>query len=179
MHPTATSHTKRSFDPIVDAHTRVLVLGSLPGDASLQLGQYYGHPRNQFWRLMEPIVGASLVDRVYPERLAALLCAGVGLWDVIGSATRPGSLDAHIRNAEPNALMDLVGRLPALQLLAFNGAKASQLGRALLGDGQGVEWIALPSSSPAFTAPLETKQAEWNRMQRFLTVQAGLRNFSV
>ena len=94
---TTSAVIKRSFAPVVDANTRILVLGSLPGEASLRAAQYYANPRNQFWRLMEPVVEGPLTDLPYEARLATLLSAGVGLWDVIRSANRAGSLDADIR----------------------------------------------------------------------------------
>ena len=83
---------KRGFAPVVDERTRVLILGSLPGDASLRAGQYYGHPQNAFWRLVGGVIGRDLAALPYDERLAALRAAGVGLWDVVASAERPGSL---------------------------------------------------------------------------------------
>ncbi|HWW27731.1 MAG TPA: DNA-deoxyinosine glycosylase, partial [Caulobacter sp.] len=73
---------KSGFPPVVDAHTHVLILGSLPGEASLAAKQYYGNPRNAFWRLMEGVLDAPLIALAYEARLAALLARGVGLWDV-------------------------------------------------------------------------------------------------
>jgi hypoxanthine-DNA glycosylase len=162
------SGTKRSFAPVANADTRVLVLGSLPGEVSLARGQYYANPRNQFWRIMEPVIDARLIDVAYDVRLAALLSAGVGLWDVIGSASRTGSLDSDIRQPRPNPLRDLVGKLPLLQAVAFNGGKASDLGWRQLDESGGLELLSLPSTSPANTAPLDRKQVEWNRIRRFL-----------
>ena len=81
---------KSAFGPVVDANTRLLILGSLPGDASLKAGQYYGHPQNGFWRLIGGVIGVDLAALPYPERLEALKAAGVGLWDVIAERTRPG-----------------------------------------------------------------------------------------
>ena len=160
---------KRSFAPVVDANTRVLVLGSLPGEASLRAGQYYGHPRNQFWRLREPVVAAQLVDLPYEARLDTLLAAGVGLWDVIRSASRPGSLDADIRDHQPNALAELVATLPRLRAVAFNGGKAATLGRRLLlGGARGLALAPLPSSSPAHTARFDSKQLKWSELGRLL-----------
>ena len=153
---------KAGFEPVVDANTRLLILGSLPGDASLRAGQYYGHPRNAFWRLIGGVVGRDLVALSYEDRLAALRTAGVGLWDVIASAERPGSLDAAIRAPEAADLRGLVGALPALRAVAFNGGKAAKLGRAVLADrSEGVALIDLPSSSPAHARPFEEKAAAW------------------
>ncbi|MFN3389918.1 MAG: DNA-deoxyinosine glycosylase, partial [Allosphingosinicella sp.] len=95
---------KRSFPPVVDANTRVLVLGSLPGEQSLARAQYYAHPRNHFWRLIGAVAGVELAALAYPERLEALRAARIGLWDTVGSARRTGSLDGAIRDHRPNAL---------------------------------------------------------------------------
>ena len=153
---------KAGFEPVVDANTRLLILGSLPGDASLRAGQYYGHPRNAFWRLIGGVIGRDLAALSYEERLAALRAAGVGLWDVIASAERPGSLDAAIRAPEAADLRALVATLPALRAVAFNGGKAAKLGRAVLADrSEGVALIDLPSSSPAHARPFEEKAAAW------------------
>jgi double-stranded uracil-DNA glycosylase len=160
---------KSSFAPVADAATRVLILGSLPGEASLRQGRYYAHPRNQFWRLMEAVTGRGLVDQAYPERLAALGGAGVGLWDVIASARRAGSLDADIRDCQPNTLAEFAASLPALRTIGFNGAKAYQIGRReLIGKDRPV-LIALPSSSPAHAAlSFEGKREAWLRLKPFL-----------
>lgn len=92
---------KHAFEPFADDRTRLLVLGSLPGDASLKAAQYYAHPQNAFWRLISVAVGRDLHAMAYPERVEALRVAGVGLWDVIASAERAGSLDAAIRSPRP------------------------------------------------------------------------------
>jgi TDG/mug DNA glycosylase family protein len=109
---------KSSFAPVVNHHTRVLILGSLPGEASLHLRQYYGNPRNQFWRLIAAMTGATLPD-AYEDRLAALRDAGIGLWDVVKTASRTGSLDSAIRGHQPNGLAQLVADLPSLRVVAF------------------------------------------------------------
>lgn len=155
------SGLKRAFDPVVDANTRLLILGSLPGDASLKAGQYYGHPQNGFWRLVSGVIGVDLVALPYLERLEALRAAGVGLWDVIASAERPGSLDGAIRKAEAADLKRLIDDLPSLRAVAFNGATAARLGRLTLTSRPGLDLIDLPSSSPAYTRPLIEKAAAW------------------
>ena len=89
---------KSSFAPVVDADTRLLILGSLPGEVSLQRGQYYANPRNQFWRLMATVTDSQMPD-AYEDRLAHLLRYGIGLWDTVKAAHRTGSLDAAIQSA--------------------------------------------------------------------------------
>ena len=152
---------KTAFDPAVDAETRLLILGSLPGDASLAAGQYYAHPRNAFWRLVSEVTGRDLVTLSYDDRLTALKAARIGLWDVVASAERPGSLDAAIRRPEAADLRGLVARLPALRAVAFNGGTAARLGRAALAGATNVELIDLPSSSPAHARPFELKAVAW------------------
>lgn len=157
-----------AFAPVADARTRVLILGSLPGTASLAAGQYYAHPRNDFWRLIGAVTGVELAALPYRARLAALLGAGVGLWDVIASARRRGSLDAAIREAETADLATLAARLPALRAVAFNGAKAAALGRRRLAEVPRLVLIDLPSSSPAHARPLAAKLAAWQALGPYL-----------
>lgn len=159
---------KRAFAPVIDANTRLLILGSLPGDASLKAAQYYAHPQNAFWRLTGGVIGADLVALPYPQRLDALKAAGVGLWDVIASAVRPGSLDGAIRDAEAADLNLLVTGLPGLKAVAFNGGTASRIGRRTLKPPADVQLIDLPSSSPAYTRSLESKAEAWSALKRFL-----------
>ena len=163
---------KAGFPPVVDADTRVLILGSLPGEASLAVQQYYGNPRNAFWRLMEGVLGAPLVPLAYEDRLAALRARGVGLWDVIAEAERPGSLDAAIRDPAANDLLALVETLPALRLVAFNGGTAAKLGGRLIGER--VPTLALPSSSPAHAArSFEQKAMAWNALREALATRGA------
>jgi hypoxanthine-DNA glycosylase len=158
---------KSGFSPIVDAGARVLILGSLPGEASLAVQQYYGNPRNAFWRLMEGVLDTPLVPLAYDDRLAALRSRGVGLWDVIAEAERPGSLDAAIRDPAANDLLTLVATLPNLRAVAFNGGAAARLGGKLLGERLPI--LALPSSSPAHAArTFEQKAAAWSGLRAWL-----------
>jgi TDG/mug DNA glycosylase family protein len=159
---------KRAFAPVVDERTRLLVLGSLPGDASLKAAQYYAHPQNGFWRLIGGVVDRDLVALPYDDRLEVLKGAGVGLWDVIASAERPGSLDAAIRSPEAADLRGLIAGLPQLRAVAFNGATAARNGRRALADLDGPTLIDLPSSSPAHTRPIAEKAAAWAVMKSVL-----------
>ena len=160
---------KRAFAPVVDEKTRILVLGSLPGDASLKAVQYYAHPQNAFWRLIGGVVGRDLHAMAYADRLEALRTAGVGLWDVIASAERRGSLDAAIRSPEAADLRGLVAGLPGLKVVAFNGAAAARGGRRSLAAVEGLTLIDLPSSSPAHARPLAEKAARWAVLKDHLT----------
>jgi TDG/mug DNA glycosylase family protein len=159
---------KRSFPPVVDDRTRLLVLGSLPGEQSLARQRYYGNPRNQFWRLIGEVVDRDLPSMSYEARLAALLSGGVGLWDVIASAFREGSLDGALRDHRVNPLAELAAGLPQLRAIAFNGGTSARIGVKALSPVGGWELITLPSSSPAYTLSYELKRAAWLRLRRFL-----------
>jgi hypoxanthine-DNA glycosylase len=164
---TADPLIKRSFPPVVDGRTKLLVLGSLPGEQSLAESRYYANPRNHFWALIGAVIGRDLPGMSYEARLETLLQLGVGLWDVVASATRTGSLDTAIREMRANPLAQVAAGLPKLKAVAFNGAKSAAVGRKAL-EGLRLELIALPSSSPAYTLPLEAKRAQWIELRRFL-----------
>ena len=157
-----------AFPPSVNGRTRVLILGSLPGAASLKAAQYYAHPRNAFWALIGGILNEPLAALPYRDRLERLKARGVGLWDVIASAERSGSLDAAIRSPEAADLRGLVADLPQLRAVAFNGCLAARLGRRILSDLDGPVLIDLPSSSPAHAISLSAKAATWAIMGQFL-----------
>ncbi len=151
--------------PAVAPHTRLLVLGSFPGVASLQAQQYYGHPRNHFWLLMSALLAQDLVSLPYAQRLAALLAAGVGLWDVYAACERQGSLDADIKAAEFNDLPGLLAQLPQLKGIAHNGAESAR-GRRFT-EGLGLPVFKLPSTSPANASwSFERKRAAWEEAFR-------------
>lgn len=160
---------KTCFSPVVDAHTRLLILGSLPGDASLQAAQYYAHPRNQFWRLLGEVTGQNLAVLPYAQRLSAMQLHGIGLWDVVAEARRKGSLDTAIRAASANDLTTLCAGLPGLQVIAFNGATAAGIGRRqLLALAGRLQLLDLPSSSPAYTMAYASKLAQWMQLATLL-----------
>lgn len=156
-----------AFDMVADARTKLLILGSLPGQKSLAERRYYANPANQFWRLLGPVIGADLVAMSYEDRLGALLARGVGLWDVIGAARRFGSLDSALRDADERDLKTAIAALPALRALAFNGAAAHKIGVRQLGANPSVDLIALPSSSGAHAVGIAAKQPAWDRLRAY------------
>jgi hypoxanthine-DNA glycosylase len=149
--------------PLVSADTRLLVLGSFPGAASLAAQQYYGHPQNQFWRILQAIYASSpysIGESSYENRSKWMLARGVGLWDVYASCERQGSLDAKIRNAEVNDLKALRQRCPQLRAVAHNGAESFRHA-GKLEDGD-LPTVRLPSTSPAHASwSFERKLAAW------------------
>ncbi len=146
--------------PVLFADTRLVVLGSFPGAASLAAQQYYGHPRNNLWALLSTLWDEDLVGMDYAQRLAALRRHRVGLWDVYRSCEREGSLDSAIRLAVPNELAQLKVRAPQLQAVAHNGAESARSRR--LTEQLGVDVHTLPSTSPANASwSFERKLAAW------------------
>jgi len=153
---------KRSFAHVTDANTRLLILGSLPGEASLAHGQYYAHPQNAFWKLMSEVVGEDLRAMEYERRLQALLRHHVGLWDVVAEARREGSLDSKIADHAGNDLPGLLDKLPRLTTIGFNGGTAARLGLKVLKErAQQYRIVLLPSSSPAHTMAYAQKLEQW------------------
>lgn len=154
--------------PVTSATTVLLVLGSFPGALSLATRQYYAHPQNHFWRILQavwPNTGLSLTDS-YESRLDWLLARGLGLWDVYASCEREGSLDSRIRNAEPNDFTALARGLPALRGIAHNGAESFRHAR----HAQALDLPVhrLPSTSPANASwRFERKLDAWRDVLAF------------
>lgn len=148
----------KSFPPLIGPSPRVLVLGSMPGAASLAAGRYYAHPHNRFWPLMGALVGAD-PDLDYAQRCQRLLDSGIAVWDVLACCEREGSLDSSIRDetAQPNDFHSLFTRNPTIRSVLFNGSKAESsfrrfvavgLDNAVL-EGSDLSLRRLPSTSPA------------------------------
>ncbi len=162
---------KHGLPPVLARDTRVLILGSFPGEASLAARAYYAHPHNHFWPLLGAVLGEPLVDLAYRSRLARLRRRRIGLWDTIVACERRGSLDGAIRNAERGHIDRVRRAAPAIALVCFNGktaARAEPLWRAA-----GYATLALPSSSPAYTRPLAEKLMAWRAIGAALDAGAS------
>lgn len=147
--------TVHSFPPIARADAQILILGSMPGVASLTAGQYYAHPRNVFWRIMGELVGAG-PELEYAARVERVMARRIAVWDVLKSCVRGGSLDSSIEadSILPNDFAGFFARHPGIARVYFNGGTAERLFRryvmAELGDRAGViQFVRLPSTSPA------------------------------
>lgn len=155
----------RSFPPLVRADARCLILGTMPGEASLAAGRYYAHPRNAFWKILTAILGID-VTADHDVRCRALIDAKLALWDVLAACVREGSLDASIdKNTEvPNDVSGLIERCPCLTHVFFNGAKAEGLFlrhiAASLRAGREIRTVRLPSTSPAHAGMSFAKKLE-------------------
>ena len=149
-----------SLPPVLSPDTRLVVLGSFPGVASLRAQQYYAHPRNQFWPLLSALWGVDLLSLPYAQPVAAASARGLGLWDVYASCRRVGSLDSAIHDAVFNDLASLRQRAPGLRAIAHNGGESARAMRHT--QALGVAVIRLPSSSPAHASwNFERKLAVW------------------
>lgn len=150
----------QGLPPVIAANARVLILGSFPSAASLAAGQYYGNPKNQFWRILGAVLAQPLSELNYVERIAAVRAAGIAIWDVFAACEREGSLDAAIRNARVNELAVLRKSAPALRRVCFNGRTAARVQATVA--ALGYEIRILPSTSPAHAGMgFEEKLRRW------------------
>ncbi|NGP46404.1 DNA-deoxyinosine glycosylase [Bacillaceae bacterium SIJ1] len=160
-----------SMPPVVGERPTILVLGSMPGKASLLKQQYYGHPRNHFWPLMFDLFEEAPTD-VYTERIAIAKKHGIALWDVLASCERAGSLDSQIKKEQPNDLVSFVEHHPSLRLIACNGGKAFQSFQRHAGQVQTdrLTIAKLPSTSPTPGKNVKTyaeKKVDWQELLQF------------
>jgi len=170
-----------SFAPIEDADAIVLVLGSMPGNASLAAGEYYAHQRNHFWPIMGELIGAH-TELTYRERIKILQSSGIALWDVLESCIRKTSLDSRIEAASetPNDLNAFFLQHPGITHVFFNGAKAGQCFlkhvRPSLISAQ-LQFQRLPSTSPANAGiTYQQKLLAWHPVKQ--RTSGRLQNFS-
>lgn len=149
--------------PVIATDTRILILGSFPGAASLAAQQYYAHPRNQFWKLVGALVDEDLYGLPYADRLPRLLAHRIGLWDVLAACEREGSLDSAIRRPAANDFERLRHLCPQLETVGFNGQASGKFAPQFA--EHGYRTFVLPSSSPAHMAmTFERKLVEWLKL---------------
>ena len=142
-------HVENILPPIVDASTKVLIVGSMPGVQSLEKQQYYGNPRNHFWPIISVLLQVD-VPNDYAERIQLIRRHNIGLWDVISHCERKGSLDSAIKNEVPNDFLTLFQTYPQIECILFNGTKAydvfrKKVGFHVLGERK---YFKMPSTSP-------------------------------
>ena len=157
---------QRGLAPVLAPDAHVLILGSFPSAASLAARQYYAHPRNHFWPILSAVLGESLVDLPYRARLERVRARGVAIWDTIVACERKGSLDAAIRNAEQGEITRVRRVATGLRAVAFNGGTAARAAPAWRDAGYDI--LLMPSTSPAYTRPVDEKLAAWLALARYL-----------
>lgn len=155
-----------SFEPIIDEHSKILILGTMPGVRSLEKKEYYGHERNAFWKIMFQLFERRFADQ-YAEKKLLLLENKVALWDVLETCKREGSSDTEIKEPVPNDFKQLFKIYPGIREVFFNGQPAEKLFRKLVKDEIGdisLIYHVLPSTSPANTMRYEEKYEKWKRI---------------
>lgn len=151
----------RSFAPIADARSRVLVLGTMPGPEALRKQEYYGFTGNHFWKIMVDLLAPGCAPD-YAEKLALLRRHRIAAWDVLANCTREGAADSTIRDTSPNDIPGLLARHPGIHTIFCNGTTSARLFARFFGGTVAVPMIPLPSTSPAHaTMPYATKRAHW------------------
>lgn len=152
-----------SFPPAVNRNTRVLVIGSMPGEASLKAQEYYAYKYNQFWQIAFDVFAAGRAPKNYEDKIHTLLSNRVGLWDALAACERTGSLDGNILHPVPNDFPALFTKFPHIRTLLFNGQAARNHFKRAFGD-MGKTCLTLPSTSPAHASRSYTDKREaWSR----------------
>jgi len=137
-----------SFSPIIYSNTKILILGSLPGKKSLELGQYYGHARNRIWKILSYLIGSD-IPITYQQKKELLHINKIGLWDVARSARREGSLDSNIKDESPNDIEKLLDNYSSIKVIGFNGKKSEKMFYKYFNEKPDIKYLYLPSTSPA------------------------------
>ena len=156
-----------SFPPIVDEHSEILILGSVPGVKSLEMQQYYAHPQNQFWKIMFHLFDEEF-SLDYQERIDLLRKNKIALWDVIESCERKGSLDTEIKNEIDNNIPQLIESHPNIKTIFCNGQKCYKNLIKILGKNFKIPILVLPSTSPLHTVKFEEKLENWKVIKDYL-----------
>jgi len=163
------------FQPVAEACSKVLILGTFPGEESLRQNQYYAHPRNLFWEMMVRICGTSR-DMSYNDRLTVLKDSGIALWDVLKCCSRHGSLDINIRNGfyEFNDFKAFLSGHD-IKAIFFNGKKAAKLFQRIPTTTLPELPFSsvLPSTSPANAGiPKDVKISRWLLVKEYLEMSS-------
>ena len=154
----------QAFDPIVTPTSKVLILGSMPGEESLKKRQYYGHPQNAFWYIIAAVAGLAAPPASYERRINLLKEHDIALWDVCDKCTREGSLDSDIRKVQPHDVTGLLKTHPSIRLVLFNGQTPQKLYTRPCKPVAGVKYVLMPATSPAYARmPRADKVAAWTK----------------
>jgi len=178
MQNTKSPLLKHGLAPIAGKNCHILLLGSMPSEKSLEKQEYYGHPRNAFWKIMQTITNIDW-QAPYQERVQGLHSIGIALWDIIAHCKRQGSLDSNIHRPSItlNPLAEFFKQHPQLRWIGLNGGKAFELFHRYIVKpdilSQNITYAGLPSTSPAHTIKLDEKIAQWHRhLQPYLIAQS-------
>lgn len=157
-----------TFGPIAGADPVILILGSFPGAVSLSKNEYYGNPRNSFWKIIFDLFGKTLTDN-YKSKKALLKRNGIALWDVLMECEREGSLDSNIKNGKTNDIRSFLDQKSSIKTVFFNGKGAERFYKKFIGLDEEWEFITLPSTSPAHQRlNYEEKLGKWKAVKKSL-----------
>ena len=151
-----------SFPPFVNHQTEILILGTMPGIASLEKQEYYAHKRNHFWKIMYTLLDNLPVSERFEEKVELLQDNNIGLWDVLENCERKGSLDIHIKNQKENDFETLFKEFPGITKIIFNGKESHKYFLKKFGQIKGIMYYVMPSTSPANTMSFENKLKIWS-----------------
>lgn len=151
-----------SFSPLLHENTKILILGTIPGNASLEKLEYYGHPRNNFWRIIFTFFKEEGIPTLFEDKITFLLSKNIGLWDVLQKCERKGSLDVNIKNQIVNDFETLFIRYKNIDTLIFNGKESYRFFYKKYGQIKGITYQVMPSTSPANTMSFENKLHLWS-----------------
>ncbi|MFV8337239.1 DNA-deoxyinosine glycosylase [Flavobacterium sp. RSP29] len=151
-----------SFPPFVNPQTEILILGTMPGIASLEKQEYYAHKRNHFWKIMYTLLDNLPVSEIFEEKIELLQANNIGLWDVLENCERKGSLDIHIKNQKENDFETLFREFPGITKIIFNGKESHKYFLKKFGQIKGITYYVMPSTSPANTMYFENKLKNWS-----------------
>ena len=153
-----------SFPPFVNATTEILILGTMPGIASLEKQEYYAHPRNNFWKIIYTLLNSLPIAENFEEKISLLQNHKIGLWDVLENCERKGSLDIHIKNHKENNFEMLLEEFSGITKIVFNGKESHKYFFKKFGQIKGIKYYVMPSTSPANTMSFENKLKIWSAM---------------
>lgn len=151
-----------SFSPFINSETEILILGTMPGIASLEKQEYYAHPRNHFWKIMYTLLDSLPISVVFEEKIKLLQNNKIGLWDVLENCERNGSLDINIKNQKENDFFTLFKNYPTITKIIFNGKESHKYFLKKFGQIKGITYYVMPSTSPANTMSFEKKVEIWS-----------------
>lgn len=153
------------FSPIVDKDTTRMVVGTMPSVDSLRFSEYYGNPRNQFWKILFSVFEDGRTPADYDDKVATAKSHGVGLWDILASCKREGSLDSNIKDESLNNFPALLKDHPNIKMLIFNGQNSYKYFLKAYGQLSGIEYRVMPSTSPANAMKnFDAKLKEWEEV---------------
>ena len=150
-----------SFAPIINKNSKILIIGTMPGIKSLEVQEYYAHPRNAFWKIMFRLFQKDFSEN-YEDRKNLILDNRLALWDTLKLCYRKGSLDTNIKNEEANEIHNLLEKYPNIHSIVFNGKNAEKYYRRYLKKKSNIRYLTMPSTSPANAMKnFDEKLTEW------------------